>query len=292
MRVSVIIPTYNRWPKVRDAIDSVLAQSVPTTPIVVDDCSTDGSADKLAEAYGSAITLIRQPVNKEKSAARNAGISEAESEFLCFLDSDDTFTPNGVERLLETFDSTPDFDGVSYGACTVGGEIEIPPDALPSGHVLAAYLKTPFLHTLSFMIRKSRLTAIGRYREDLFNMEDVELFIRLMARMEFIPCGAVVADIAKQADSASANFKKIVSQGTKIIDYLKSDEVSMKAMGEDFELIRRKVHHELARALYKSHDYTGYCKLYETMKATVPAEFSHGKHRRRYWLARLRRLFQ
>ena len=205
-RVSIIIPTYNRWPKVCDAIDSVLEQSVPAIPVVVDDCSTDGTADRLGKKYGSQITLIRQSTNQEKSAARNRGITEAETEFLCFLDSDDTYSRDGVENLLKAYNSTPDFDGVSYGGCTVDGEVEIPLDNLPSGNVLETYLRKPFLHTLSFMIRKSRLTAIGLYREDLYNMEDIELFVRLMARMDFLPCGAVVADISKQADSASANF--------------------------------------------------------------------------------------
>ena len=95
--VSVIIFCYNRWPKIREAVDSVLMQG-NALPIVVDDASTDGSAEKLREAYGDKIQLLVQDVNQEKSAARNKGIHAADSEFICFLDSDDVLLEDSVKN--------------------------------------------------------------------------------------------------------------------------------------------------------------------------------------------------
>jgi glycosyltransferase involved in cell wall biosynthesis len=189
--VAYIIPTYNRWPRVCRAIDSVL--SADATAIVVDDASTDGTAEQLAAAYGPRLTLLRQPANREKSAARNAGLAAATTELVGFLDSDDAVLPAGVAALRGVFRDDPAFAGVAYGACQAGDTVEIPAAALPAGQVLSAYVRQPFLHTPAFLIRRQTLLTLGAYREELTNLEDVELFVRLMARLEFRNCGAVVA---------------------------------------------------------------------------------------------------
>ncbi len=286
-RVSVIIPTFNRRHRVPGAISSVLDQSPAAIPVVIDDCSTDGTVEMLQEAFDRQIRLIRQPENQEKSAARNAGIAAAETEFLCFLDSDDTMEPGAVQALLKVYDEDPEFYGAAYGGCYIGDRPEIPLDALPQGDVLHEYVRKPFLHTLSFMIRRSTLQEIGAYREDLTNLEDIELFIRLMARLEFRPCNAFVARIHKQDDSASINYDKIARQGTKILDYLRDDPVVMQQLGDDFALVQKKIYHELARALYKSRCYREYCRIYDEMRRALPNEFKAGAYKRRYLLSRL-----
>ncbi len=82
--VAVIIPTFNRAHCVGEAIQSVLDQTVPADEIIViDDGSTDNTAEVLA-GFGDRITVIRQP-NAGVSAARNAGIARATSEWIAFL---------------------------------------------------------------------------------------------------------------------------------------------------------------------------------------------------------------
>ena len=94
--VSVIIPTYNRWPLVQEALESVLAQSYRWFEIVVvDDGSTDGTAEKLQE-IAAPVRLIVQP-NGGVSSARNRGIAAAQGKYVAFLDSDDLWLPKKLE---------------------------------------------------------------------------------------------------------------------------------------------------------------------------------------------------
>jgi hypothetical protein len=96
----VIIATHNRWPLVREAVDSVLAQTCGLEEvIVVDDGSTDGTAD-LLEAHRPSVRLIRQP-NAERGAARNHGLRRATGEFVVFLDSDDMLEEWFLSQFVE-----------------------------------------------------------------------------------------------------------------------------------------------------------------------------------------------
>lgn len=112
-RVSVIIPTYNRADKVRNGIESVLAQSFENLEvIVVDDGSSDGTGQMLREAYGDRIRYFAQ-TNQGVSVARNRGIEEANGEWIAFLDSDDLWEREKLECQFEALERY----GSRCGAC-------------------------------------------------------------------------------------------------------------------------------------------------------------------------------
>ena len=119
--ISVIIPTYNYARFIREAIDSALAQThAPLEVIVVDDGSTDDTAQVLAE-YGSSIRAIRQQ-NQGVAAARNTGLAAARGEYVTFLDSDDVWKPLKLERQIARFDADPALGLVHCGAETFDGQ--------------------------------------------------------------------------------------------------------------------------------------------------------------------------
>ena len=96
--VSIIIPTYNRQSLVQETIDSVLRQSLSDWElIVIDDGSTDETGAVLTERYGTSIRYVYQQ-NQGESAARNYGISLAQGKYVAFLDSDDLWLPNKLQR--------------------------------------------------------------------------------------------------------------------------------------------------------------------------------------------------
>ena len=99
--VSVVIPTYNRCSIVRRAIDSALNQTRPAREvIVVDDGSTDGTAEWVKKHYGCRVRVIAQS-NKGVAGARNSGILEASSDLIAFLDSDDEWLPEKLELQIQ-----------------------------------------------------------------------------------------------------------------------------------------------------------------------------------------------
>jgi glycosyltransferase involved in cell wall biosynthesis len=108
MTVSAVIPTFNRLPYIRRAIESVLAQTVPVDEVlVIDDGSTDGTADALEAAYGTRIRVVRQ-ANTGVSGARRRGVQEARGEWIAFLDSDDVWTTNHNKELLDAAARVPE----------------------------------------------------------------------------------------------------------------------------------------------------------------------------------------
>jgi len=102
--VSVIIPNYNYASYVGKAIDSVLGQTYSNTEIiVVDDGSSDGSLDVLRQ-FGDRIKVIEQK-NQGVSMARNNGVAASTGEYVAFLDADDIWLPEKLEKQMRIFDS-------------------------------------------------------------------------------------------------------------------------------------------------------------------------------------------
>lgn len=103
-KVSVVIPSYNRAVEVPRAIESALSQtSSDLEVIVVDDGSSDGTGKILAERFGDRIRYYAQ-VNQGASVARNRGIAEARGEWIAFLDSDDLWERDKIERQLKALE--------------------------------------------------------------------------------------------------------------------------------------------------------------------------------------------
>jgi len=104
-RFSILVPVHNRAGLIREAVDSVLAQTFPDFElIIVDDGSTDRTWDIL-KAYGTRIRLLRQ-ANQGPEVARNAAASQANGEYLALLDSDDLFLPGALatyDKIIRAF---------------------------------------------------------------------------------------------------------------------------------------------------------------------------------------------
>ena len=99
-KVSIIIPCYNQAPYLAEAIESALNQSVPCEVIVVNDGSPDDT-DSVAMKYFDRLSGYIKQENRGPSAARNAGIRMAETEWILPLDADDIIDRNYVEQLLK-----------------------------------------------------------------------------------------------------------------------------------------------------------------------------------------------
>src|SRR5438045_1703530 len=95
--ITVIIPTYNRAQRVPIAIRSALAQTYPAVEVVVvNDGSTDETAEVL-DTFGTQIVAVHQ-ANRGLGAARNAGLAQANGDYVLFLDDDDWLTPEAIAK--------------------------------------------------------------------------------------------------------------------------------------------------------------------------------------------------
>ena len=107
--VTCIVPAFNGDRYLREALDSIVAQTYrPTEIIVVDDGSTDGTADLVAE-YGKLVKYFWQP-NTGPASARNLGWRVAAGKWVAFLDQDDVWHPEKLSRQIAYFDARPHLD--------------------------------------------------------------------------------------------------------------------------------------------------------------------------------------
>ena len=99
---SLIIPSYNRAHSIKKAINSILEQSFQDFEIIViDDCSTDNTANVIESMRHPKIHYFRNELNQERCISRNIGIEKATGTYICFLDSDDYHLPHHFEILYD-----------------------------------------------------------------------------------------------------------------------------------------------------------------------------------------------
>lgn len=186
MRISCVIPTRDRIQMVQRAIASVLAQERPCDEIVVvDDGSVDGTADRLAARFPQ-VRLLRLP-GVGPGRARNAGVGLATGEVLMFLDSDDEWTPDHVQRLLPLLNGGC---AVAYGTARTldlvsGGEFLIPDRGVgPTGACFDALLRWCFLVPSAMAVSRAAFDRVGGFvLNDLG--EDWGLFLQLAQHYPF-----------------------------------------------------------------------------------------------------------
>jgi glycosyltransferase involved in cell wall biosynthesis len=194
-KVTIIIPTYNRRPMVLEALESVRAQTFEAWEcIVVDDGSTDGTAQAVESLADERIRLLRQP-NRGVAAARNRGLAEARSELIAFLDSDDLWLPRKLEAQLPVM-------AQGWALCHteeiwIRKGVRVNPKkkhAKSGGWLFERSLELCCISPSAALIRRQVLEELGGFDETFPVCEDYDLWLRLTSRypVAFIPEPLVV----------------------------------------------------------------------------------------------------
>lgn len=183
--VSVIVPTFNRAGLVTELVAALFAQTWrPLEIIIVDDGSSDGTAERLAAVAppdaGCSITVLRQE-NAGPAAARNHGLRQARGEFIYFIDSDDLVFPRAIETLVRPLRSSD----APYALANIRNADEagalLPDDGsgnprLREGDVFASHWMTH-----NALYRRTAIAAAGGFNETLRCGEDNEFQWRVMS---------------------------------------------------------------------------------------------------------------
>ena len=190
--VSVIIPTYNRAHLVGRAIRSVLNQTFQDFEIiVVDDGSTDNTEEVIKSFNDPRIRYIRHEQNRGGSAARNTGIRAARGEYIAFLDSDDEWLPQKLERQVNAFKSLDETTGLVYtGLRFVDHKGALVWEQRPnlSGYIFHKLLRRNVIGTASsVMLRRDCLLFTGLFDETLPSRQDLDLWIRIARQFKVFP---------------------------------------------------------------------------------------------------------
>lgn len=130
MTISIIIPIYNVAPYVEQCLQSVASQICQGDMecLLIDDCGTDESMDiceRFIASYNGPISfrIIHHEHNRGLSAARNTGIDAAKGEWIFFIDSDDSITPDCIQKMVDAAEQTPDVDMVMGQINVIGADL-------------------------------------------------------------------------------------------------------------------------------------------------------------------------
>ncbi len=184
-KVSVIIPTYNRWPMVREAIDSVLAQDDEDFElIVVDDGSTDGTSEALGQ-YGGRVKIIQHPHNRGVSAARNTGLLRSRGKYIAFLDSDDLWVKGKLKTQVAFLDENPHYPLCYTDEIWIRRGKRVNPmkkHSKYSGWIFEKCLPLCIISPSSAMMRRMLFSKVGLFDEALPVCEDYDFWLRVSVR--------------------------------------------------------------------------------------------------------------
>ncbi|QQS47673.1 MAG: glycosyltransferase family 2 protein [Acidobacteriota bacterium] len=183
-KISVILPAYNAEKYISEAIESVLNQTWPNLElIVVDDGSTDGTAG-IVRSFGDQVRYLYQS-NARQAAARNNGIKHSAGEYLAFIDADDTWMPEKLERQMGLHQSMP---GLGMIYCSIneidrqGRHMRTVP-ALLRGSVMQEILlgRGGFAGGSTMLVPRSVIEEVGLFDEMLPPVEDTDIIWRIAA---------------------------------------------------------------------------------------------------------------
>jgi len=183
--VDVIIPSYNRSQLLKRAVQSVQNQSYKNwNLLIVDDGSTDGTSDI---CYGEKTTILRLEHNKGVSYARNQGIKKATAEWIAFLDSDDEWLPQKLQKQMEYANRCSQYLLIHcHEIWLKNGKVlnQKKYHKKQGGRIFIPSVRLCCISPSAALIKRSLFQELGLFREDFPVCEDYELWLRITSRYE------------------------------------------------------------------------------------------------------------
>jgi glycosyltransferase involved in cell wall biosynthesis len=232
-RVSVIIPCYNGERFIGGAVESVLGQTFDDFEIVVvDDGSSDGSRAAVERYMGDPrVRYETHESNLGIPAARNTGLRCSRAEYVAFLDQDDLWTPEKLERQVHILDVSPASVGFTFSDVLIvddmgrslglsqGRWIPRSIEGMSRDDRLRALFLHDFIPLISVVVRRACLDECGWFNERIRSgMDDYELCLRLIAGCDVRVIREPLATHRTHGLNYSADTERLVSDAPEIIE--------------------------------------------------------------------------
>lgn len=226
-RVSVIIPAFNRATTLRASVESVLRQSYTDLElIVVDDCSSDDTANIALAFDDPRIRLLRTTSNLGAGGARNVGVANSRGSWIAFQDSDDEWLPTKLEKQMALLDKGGAGQVAAYCGLLRLGELNDVADArlemsyVPGksqlkvdGELIEELLRTSMISTQTLVVRKNIFESIGGFDAELTPIEDWDFALSLCQKglIKFVDQPLVLQRFSENSISRDGD-KRLISQ--------------------------------------------------------------------------------
>lgn len=251
--VSVIIPCYNGEHFVRDSIQSSLDQTYRHVEIiVVNDGSTDGSLDVIS-GFGDRVKVIDQN-NMGLPGARNSGIEASTGKYLAFLDADDYWATNFLEKMVDALEGCN--AGIAYcGWQNVGLDNDrglpfVPPDYQSAPDKLELLIENTRWPVHAALVRKELVTEIGGFNRKWTTCEDFALWIEIATRSTLVRVAEVLAYYRHHSMGQMTENRLRVARNHWLIqmEFIRSHPDIVSAIGR--RKVRKIIYGELLRRGY------------------------------------------
>lgn len=221
VEVSVIITTYNSEAFIEKALVSVCEQTYPHFEVIIsDDASSDGTIDKVKEILlkypNVSYQLIESKKNQGVGGSKNEGLSKIKYDWVAFLDSDDYWSLNKLERVADAIENN-DTNYVIHNEITFENEtgeefnyktVDYTKRYNATIHPFLALVRDNFLSPTSATIHKSLLDEVGFFDESLRSAQDYDLWLRMsMVGLKVYPLSESLAYYWVRDGNVTSNVK-------------------------------------------------------------------------------------
>ena len=212
-KVSIIIPAYNAESTIKCTIESVQKQTYRDYElIIIDDGSSDRTAKIVREIADNRLKLFNYK-NRGLSTSRNRGIQQATGEYIAFLDADDLWTKDKLEKQIAILETNPEVGVVYSQTYYIDSQSSFLYYCDPvsfTGNVLPELLLTNFLHNGSNpLIRKQAVATVGEFDSSLNSSEDWDYYLRLAALYSFAVVPEYQVLYRRSGNNMSSNVAKM-----------------------------------------------------------------------------------
>ena len=287
--VSVIVPVFNREQLVGRTLESILAQTYRSLEILaVDDGSEDGSLALLrrySRERAGLVTVLSQR-NSGQAAARNRGVEASRGEFIAFLDSDDLWRPDKLDRQIPLFagpvglvySAIHEIDSAGRVLRTVACEAEM------RGDIHSRLLVRNRMTGGTVVVRRSALERVGLFDENLRAAENWDLWIRVCREFEADFVDRPLVEYLKHESNLSRDEQRLKEASISVLrKHFPSPPQVTDPMRQPYDRGYANYYYRWGVELYSSGDYSGAREMFRRCWVHIPGyEDSRGRYLRSF----------